>query len=78
MLPRPRRLGLLASPAARLNVHATGQQLPAAEYDHNDRANCSGWNICHADHSTPNNYELAAILPGGRVHDADQQLAHQF
>ena len=61
-----------------LNVLATGQQLSSTEYDHNDRADRSGRDVCHADRSTPIHSGVAAILPGGRVHDADQQLAHQF
>src|SRR5689334_8605587 len=62
----------------RLNMLATDEQLSSAEHDHNDRADRCGWNICHADRSTPINYGVTAILPSGRVHDADQRLAHQF
>jgi hypothetical protein len=34
-----------------LNMFSIGQQIPSAKYDNNDRTGCSGWNVCHANHS---------------------------
>ena len=49
-----------------------GQQFPSAEYNHNNGSNGSGGDVCHTNRSAPINNGIAAILPGGGVHDADQ------
>src|SRR5436305_11815705 len=47
------------SPFMLANCH----QFPSTEYDHNDCADCSRWNVRHP--SRPINCRIAAILPSG-------------
>ncbi len=49
-----------------------GEQFPSIEHNDNNGSNSSSGDVCHTHSSASINNGIAAILPGGRIHDADQ------
>ncbi len=71
-------IGFAASPAAALTCSQLAGSFHRPNTTITTAQTVPAGTFCHADRSTPVNYGVAAILPGGRVRDTDQRLAHQF